>query len=260
MWSVFLWLTITLFVAVAQAGDHSATSDSASTTTVAPAGRYDVLLTWGETALNDDRFSEAEECFRQVLDADWNNPRAFELLQRARHARESTLREWRYSAHAAEQDARWDLATHYYQLILRESPHDGAASRGMAQSVQQQEAQRHVDAGLERFVLGDYAAAQAAFEQALQIRPGDSLVTLYLQRAEQETMQSSSLADIRADQTMWPKYLDALKRFRAGDLPGAEALWRQVLEKYPGNEAVLSNLEQITRRRKKEFSAEDVNP
>lgn len=231
-----------------------------STSVVSPSGRTAVLMKWGETALANDRFTEAESCFRQVLDSDWNDPHAFELLQKTRKARTDAVKSWRAQARGAEYVGRWDRARQYYEMILEELPHDAASIDGVRRIDRQQQAEQYVRAGLERFTLGEFAAAQSEFEHALDIIPDDSLVTLYLQRAEQETMQSSSLADIRADESSWSKYLDALKRFRAGDLPGAEALWRQVLQKYPGNDAVLSNLEQITRRRKKEFSAEDVNP
>ncbi|MBI5866917.1 MAG: hypothetical protein HZB43_01275 [candidate division Zixibacteria bacterium] len=68
------------------------------------------------------------------------------------------------------------------------------------------------------------------------------------------------MADLRADTAMWAKYSDALKKLRTGDLAGAEQLWHAVLVKYPGNEAVRSNLEQIARRRKQELTSEDQTP
>ncbi len=220
----------------------------------------DVLIDWGMHALESDRFREAEARFREVLDRDWNHPRAYFLLQKARAMRARQLSEWQYAARRAMANRQWERALVVYERILEEDSLNEVALDGIERVKNRRRGEELVFAGLERFIMGNYVEARDAFDRALQINPADSVAALYAQRAEQETEQSTSLADLRSDGEAWDTYLDALKQFRAGELSRAEALWREILEKYPGNDAVLSNLEQVIRRKKGEISAQDLSP
>lgn len=208
------------------------------------------LLQWGEEALEQNRFSEAEARFRNVLAIDWNHPQAYSLLQETRRRRDDTLRQWRYYARTAGEKGQWTESLHWYDQIIRESPQDTHAAHARAQAQRHEQAAFHIRAGLERFLLDDYQGAQLEFEQALLLVPDDSIAITGRDRAGQRAGQTTGLDDLRADPDTWTQYLDALKRFRAGDLAGAERIWNAVLTRYPGNEAVRSNLEQINRRRK----------
>lgn len=220
----------------------------------------DVLIDWGTHALETNRFREAEARFREVLDRDWNHPRAYSLLQKARAMRARQLSEWQYEARRAMTNNQWERALVVYERILEEDSLNEVALQGIRRTKNRRRVAELVVAGLERFIMGDYVEADDAFERALRINPADSTVALYAQRAEQETEQSTSLADLRSDGDAWDTYLDALKHFRAGELSRAEALWREILEQYPGNEAVLSNLDQVLRRKRGEISAQDLSP
>jgi len=208
------------------------------------------ILQWGEQALLDNRFGEAETRFREILDLDWNHPKAFDLLQETRRRREDTIRLWRASARNATAKGLWAEAEKFYALIARENPDDHGASAAHEDAAARARADEFTRAGLERYLLEDYQGAQLEFEQSLLLVPDDSIARAGRDRAEQKSGQSSGLDALRADAPIWTQYLEALKHFRSGDLASAERLWKAVLAKYPGNEAVRSNLEQISRRRK----------
>lgn len=218
------------------------------------------VMQWGEYALARERFAEAEARFNDVLRLDWNHPRAFSLLQETRQSRTRALADWEHAGRDAE--ARGDLhrAMEYFGKITVE---DSTASNVRARLIKLQkrdQAGRLIQSGLSKFILEDYAAATLDFEQALTLVPGDTLAAAYRDRAEQKMAGGTSMAQLRADTVIWAKYSDALKKLRTGDLAGAEEQWNAVLAKYPGNEAVRSNLEQIARRRKQELTSEDQTP
>jgi tetratricopeptide (TPR) repeat protein len=236
-------------------------AEAASTReTVSQSAQIEVLLAWGKYALDCSRFAEAEARFREVLKLDWNNPPAFDLLQETRTRRSEILKNWIRSGWAAEAAGNLAQAEQRYQRVLDESPDYRAAINGMARLRRHREADRYVRAGLEKYIQEDYPGAEMDFEHALSVDPSDETALLYRDQVQQQVTKSTGLADLRSDAPTWTKYLDALKKLRAGDLEGAERLWREILQAYPGNEAVLSNLEQVTRRRKQEFSSQGMAP
>jgi tetratricopeptide (TPR) repeat protein len=220
----------------------------------------DQYMQWGEYALSNNRFSEAAARFNDVLRLDWNHPRAYRLLQETRVRRARALTEWEHAAQAAQSGGDARLAMEYFEKILAEDSTQSGIKGALARLHKRAQADRLIQSGLAKFIIEDYAAASLDFEQALAIAPSDTLAALYRERAEQKMAGASSMADLRADTAMWARYSDALKRLRAGDLAGAERLWNDVLAKYPGNEAVRSNLEQIARRRKQELTSEEFSP
>jgi tetratricopeptide (TPR) repeat protein len=112
----------------------------------------------------------------------------------------------------------------------------------------QHDAAEYVRSGMEKFITDDFAGAQFDFEQALAISPKDTLAAQYRERTRQKIAASGSLASVQADANSWSRYLDALRKLREGDLASAEMLWTELLIQYPGNENILSNLEQVRRR------------
>ncbi len=218
------------------------------------------VMQWGEFALSHERFSEAEARFNDVLQLDWNHPRAFSLLQETRQRRTRALVEWERAGQESESRGDVRRAMEYFGKIVAEDSTQTNARTRLARLQKRDQANRLIQSGLSKFILDDYSAALLDFEQALTIVPTDTLASLYRDRAEQKMAGGSSMADLRADSVMWAKYSDALKKLRTGDLAGAEQLWQAVLVRYPGNEAVRSNLEQIARRRKQELTSEDQTP
>lgn len=223
-------------------------------------GEIDVLLAWGKFALESSRFGEAEARFREVLDRDWNNPRAFSLLQETRQLRAEALTQWVRAGRRAEATGDWAEAEIHYQRVIDENPDYRDAAVGFARVRRARDLERYIRAGLDKYIQGDYPGAELDFEQALTLDPDNETVRAYRDQVQDKVTQSSGLADLRSDGPTWTKYLDALKKLRAGDLDGAERLWQEILQVYPGNEAVLSNLEQVTRRRKQEFSSQVMTP
>jgi len=222
--------------------------------------RIKQLIQWGEYALANDRFSEAEARLNDVLRLDWNHPQAFRLLQETRQRRARALSEWEHAGQVAQSRGDAPLAIHYFEKILAEDSTQTRARSTLTRLQKRAQADRLIQSGLAKFILEDYAAASLDFEQALAIIPFDTLAVVYRERAVQKMAGVSSMADLRADTLMWAKYSDALKKLRTGDLAGAERLWNDVLARYPGNDAVRSNLEQIARRRKQELTSEEISP
>lgn len=217
-------------------------------------------MSWGEQALAGERYAEAGARFSDVLRIDWNNPKAYRLLQETREARARALRDWERAGRSAEARGDPSLAVQYYQKILAEDSLQQNLTGVIARLERRARADHLIREGLQKYIVDDFAGAQSDFEKALSICPADSLAAGYRERALQKATISSSMADLRADTLMWARYSEALKLLRAGDLGGAERLWNEVLARYPGNEAVRSNLEQIARRRKQEFSNEEIAP
>jgi predicted Zn-dependent protease len=207
-----------------------------------------VLLRDGQEALAADRFGEAYARLSEALELDWNNPRAYDLLQEVRFARGLTLLKW--EADAREAEARGDLskAKWIFERILSEdSTRDDLRDR-VRRLGTKRDAAFFIRSGMEKFIADDFAGAQLDFEQALAISPKDTLAEQYRERTRKKIAASMSLSAIQADGADWRQYLEALRKLREGDLPAAERLWNDLLVKYPANESILSNLEQVRMR------------
>ena len=87
-------LVMAVGVTAPRADETDASAFDASEVTASHSAHIDVLLSWGKYALESSRFKEAESRFRDVLELDWNNRRAYELLQNTRTRRAETLRSW----------------------------------------------------------------------------------------------------------------------------------------------------------------------
>jgi tetratricopeptide (TPR) repeat protein len=218
-----------------------------------------VLLSWGRVALEEERFAEAEARFREILEIDWNHRRAYELLQETRDRRAKILNAWVRAGRSAEAKHDYSMAEHHYQRVLNQNPDHRAARNGLRRARASRAMEALIQTGLDKFIMGDFPGAEEDFDKALAIDPSDARALAYRDRARRETTESNGLADLRSDESTWAQYLEALKKLRAGDLAGAEELWRAILEDYPGNDAVLSNLEQIERR-KREYSTQGRVP
>lgn len=205
------------------------------------------LLNSGQEALANERYGEAERQFTAALRIDWNNPRAFDLLQTTRVRRVRACAEWEDRAKRAEGTQDWGTAIACWQRLAADDTARAEIRSHLEILTHRRDAWEFVRRGLEKFINEEYATAQADFEQALTIDPGDTLVAQFRARAMQKTA-SGTLADLQSDPTTWTKYLSALQKFRVGDLPAAEKLWNEILTKYPGNESVRSNLEQVRKR------------
>ncbi len=236
-------LAIGLLVwAMAAAHPYSARADASAPQVI------EVLMRDGENALAADRFSEAFSRFSEVLRLDWNHPRAYELLQEVRYARDLTLLKWESDARDAESRRDLSQAKWIYERILNEDSTREDLKERVRRLGRQRDAADFVRSGMEKFIADDFAGAQVDFEQALAVNSKDTLAIQYRERARQKIAASSSLAAIQTDTAGWGQYLEALRKLRAGDLLGAEKLWTGLLTKYPGNESILSNLDQVRKR------------
>jgi tetratricopeptide (TPR) repeat protein len=155
---------------------------------------------------------------------------------------------WEGEARQAEGNRDLSKATWIYERILGEDSTRGDLRDRVRRLALQRDAAGYVRSGMEKFMLDDYAGAQLDFEQALAINAKDTLAVQYRERTRQKIAATGSLASIQADADSWARYLDALRKLREGDLAGAEMLWSDLLNKYPGNESILSNLGQVRRR------------
>ncbi len=211
-------------------------------------GVIDILMKDGQEALERERYAEAYARFSEILNVDWNHPRAYELLQHARLERDLALLRWEEQARSAESRRDLSKATWIYERILGEDSTREDLRDRVRRLGRQRDAAEFVRSGMEKFIADDFAGAQLDFEQALAISPKDTLATHYRERTRQKIAASRSLAAVQADANAWSRYLDALRKLREGDLASAEMLWTELLVQYPGNENILSNLEQVRRR------------
>lgn len=223
-----------------------------------PAKVIELLIRDGEQALAYDRFSEAYERFSEALKLDWNNPRAYELLQQVRLEREHDLMAWEGEARDAESRRDLSKAKWIYERILSEDSTRGDLRERVRSLGRQRDASYYVRTGMEKFIADDFAGAQLDFEQALVISPKDTLAAQYRERTRVKIAASGSLASIQADSGSWGQYLDALRKLREGDLVAAERLWGDLLVRYPGNEHIRSNLDQVRRRLGRESASTDT--
>lgn len=223
-------------------GSVSALADGTSDEVIA------VLMRDGEDALAGERYAEAYARFEEVLKLDWNHPRAYDLLQQARYERDHALLRWEGEAKEAEGKRDLSRAKWIYERILGEDSTRGDLRERVRRLTNQRESATFVRSGMEKFMMDDFAGAQLDFEQALAISPNDTLALQYRERTRQKIAATGSLASIQADADSWARYLDALRKLREGNLAQAEILWSDLLTKYPGNESILSNLEQVRKR------------
>lgn len=207
-----------------------------------------VLMRGGEEALASERYSEAYSRFSEVLRLDWNHPRAYDLLQRLRQERDHALLRWEGDARAAESGRDLSKAQWIYERILGEDSTRGDLRERVRRLARQRDAAQFVRSGMEKFMADDFVGSQLDFEQALTISPQDTLAAQYRERARQKIASSGSLAAIQSNPDAWGRYLEALRKLREGDLNAAEMLWSDLLTKYPGNESIRSNLEQVRKR------------
>ena len=233
----------TLWVILATQATHGLVSAQSTNTEV-----IDVLLRDGQQALTDERFTEAYSRFSEVLALDWNHPRAYDLLQQTRYERDQALLRWEGDARAAESQRDLSKAKWIYERILAEDSTRTDLRERVARLGRQRDAADCVRSGMEKFILDDFAGAQLDFEQALAINPKDTLASQYRERTSQKIAASGSLAAVQADGAAWGRHLDALRKLRDGNLTAAEAIWTQLLVQFPGNESILSNLDQVRRR------------
>jgi len=209
----------------------------------------DYLIAIGEEALEQQRYSEAMARFSEVLRLDWNHPRAFNLLQQARGERAAALVRWEAAGRTAQSKEQWGKAIRCFELVAREDTARTDIGRRIESLKTNEESSRLVRIGLEKMLNEEYASAQSQFEQALTFDPNNEDALAFSDRAARYAAESASLAELRNDEKAWSLYRNALLKFRAGELDEAERLWREVLIDYPGHEDVLSNLEQIQKRR-----------
>jgi len=212
------------------------------------AGVIEVLMKDGRQALEDERYAEAYSRFTEVLALDWNHPHAYDLLQQARAERDHALLRWEGDARNAESRRDLSKAKWIYERILGEDSTREDLRDRVRRLGRQREAAEFVRSGMEKFILDDFAGAQIEFEQALAISPKDTLALQYHDRTRQKIAASGSLASIQDDSEAWGRYLDALRKLRAGELAAAEQIWTELLIQYPGNDNILSNLDQVRRR------------
>lgn len=224
------------------ASPSPANSEGASTDVIS------VLMRDGRQALDEERFAEAYARFAEVLALDWNHPEAYDMLQMARLERDNTLLRWEGDARNAESRRDLSKAKWIYERILGEDSTREDLRERVRRLGRQREAADYVRSGMEKFILDDFAGAQLDFEQALTISPKDTLALQYRDRTRQKIAASGSLASIQDDSEAWGRYLDALRKLRAGELAAAEQIWTELLIQYPGNDNILSNLDQVRRR------------
>lgn len=208
----------------------------------------DILIKNGQEALAAERYGEAHDRFSEVLRIDWNHPQAYELLQKARQQRDHALLRWEGDARVAESRRDLSRARWIYERILGEDTTRGDLRECVQRLGLQRDAAEFVRSGMEKFILDDFAGAQLDFDQALAINSKDTLALQYRERTRQKIAASGSLATVQADPDSWARYLDAMRKLRAGDLASAELLWSDLLIKYPGNTDIMSNLEQVRKR------------
>jgi len=243
------WLMIATAVMLSIAAGPALADDIAVAQSGPDADAIECLVRIGCEAMAQERFTEAGARFSEVLSLDWNHPRAYDLLQLARTKRRQALARWESAGWVAHEDRRFSTAIELFGLIVREDSTRTDLSRRIMSLRHREQSDVHLRRGLEQLVAEDYGSAMLEFEQALAVDPANSGAGKYLALATQSTNASASTADLRADQPTWAVYRSALLAFRDGDFDLAEQLWRTVLEQYPGHPNVLSNLEQVRRRR-----------
>jgi len=249
--AVFGWLVIVLAMIVA-AANHApaepAPTGLPSAEHLSSDNAVGYLRVLGEEALAEERYTEAIRLFSEILRHDWNDPRAFALLQDARARRRAALTRWESQGRRARVESRWSEAVRLFRRVVAEDSTRNDLRRAVAALEVREDVDRLVRSGLAKLVDEDFAGAQLDFEQAVVLAPEDTTATRYLEMASGRIAGSTSLADLQADSAVWTKYRNALLKFRDGDLIEARRLWSEILTVYPGNAHVRSNLEQIARR------------
>jgi len=155
-------------------------------------------------------------------------------------------------ASQAENEGRLFDAITYYSEILNLSPNNVIAEKMRERAANSIDGIRITGLGLEAFYNNNYETARQRFNEALEVDKNNRVAREYLNKIttpEQLTSpETEEREELRKDVETWKIYLNALRHYQDGEYEEAIKLWKQILEKYPGNEETLENIRQAELR------------
>jgi len=157
-------------------------------------------------------------------------------------------------ASTAENDGRLFDAIMDYTQILRLAPNNVIAAEMRKRAANSIDAIKMTGLGLEAFYNNDYDEARRKFIDAIKIDKNNRVASEYLNKitTPEQTPETKEREELKKDVETWKIYLNALRHYQNGEYEEAIKLWKQILEKYPGNEETLENIRQAELRMRPE--------
>lgn len=208
-----------------------------------------------ETYLDQARSFAGKEYYPAALDMiqlifeiDPNYAPARSLKNAIEAAMASAVSEALEAARLARREGNTVAAIGAYERVLYLDPNNLTAQRGKEALARSLDVARHLNTGIDLFKSGRYEDARRQFELVLSVSPNEPVAEDYLRRIESALAQPPTLEEIQEDPVVWQWYLEGLRFMRNQEYRKAIDAWEQVLQKYPGNEATLDNIEQARLR------------
>jgi tetratricopeptide (TPR) repeat protein len=202
----------------------------------------------GREAMERGDFSRAREHFRLVLALDWNNPLAYQWWEAAEKNAAARMHDLLQAGDRYTARGEYAEALINYREALRLDPDRTDIKRRLREVSDKISVRRHLLAGLQGYLAGDYVQMDTALDSALMYEPENATALALRKKATGHSSAGGEQTRLQEDPAMWEVHLAALKKYRAGDYLGAITYWRKILEKYPGNSEVLANIEQARLR------------
>jgi tetratricopeptide (TPR) repeat protein len=157
-------------------------------------------------------------------------------------------------ASTAENDGRLFDAIMDYTQILNLSPNNVIAEQMRKRAASSIDGIQITGLGLEAYYKNDFETARQKFTEALEVDKNNRVAREYLNRitTPSPVPETEKREDLRQDVETWKIYLNALRHYQDGEYEEAIKLWKQILEKYPGNEETLENIRQAELRMRPE--------
>ena len=195
-------------------------------------------------------YPAALDMIQLIFEVDPNYAPARALKAGIEAAMATAVSETLETAREARRDGNTVAAIEAYERVLYLDPNNVTAQRGKEALARSLDVGRHLNTGIDLFKAGRYGDARRQFELVLSASPDEPVAQEYLRRIETALEHPPTLDEIQQDPEAWQLYLEGLRFMRNQEYQKAIDAWEKVLERYPGNEATLDNIEQARLRLK----------
>jgi tetratricopeptide (TPR) repeat protein len=202
------------------------------------------LFETGVISYTQKRYSDAIASWSRVLEIDSEHELSREYIQRASQEMSELVKQHTERAGALERGGDFASALNELHTALRYDSSNQDVQRRIGFIENRIRSNDRFRRGLASYLSGDYDSAIADFRKALDLNPGNTMVSEYIGLAE--SRKAGAKAEIQPE--MEKLYLEGVDLYLQGKYTEAVEIWRGVLEKDPYNTKVLRNIEEAEQR------------
>lgn len=204
----------------------------------------------GLQLLEDGKLSEARVEFDEALKLDPENVEARDGLARIETEIDKLVK-----AHISEGNARLNAKDYGEAIVawnrsLDLKPDQGDIRRKIEDAKRLLVLNQKLRDAVEAYSVGDVARSRELFDEVLNLDGDNPTALEYIEMMNQKDVPVVLIDELKNDQEYWDKYLEGLTLFRDKKYEEAIAVWKTVLDKYPGSKETRANIEQARLRMK----------